>query len=140
MDYQEYHNKYFVDPAPHPKFEFAGLYGTTLYFQDYDQATQYYERVLGPPAYVEGSGTKGWRVGDTWLTLLQGENGNPQNVEIAIVMHSSQEAERLQRAFVAAGGTASPPTDELMYVPIRMCPVIDPFGTPILIYSPRAGS
>ena len=140
MKYEDYREKYFVDPAPDPMFEFAGLYGTTLYFQDYDQATQYYERVLGPPAYVEGSGTKGWRVGDTWLTLLKGENGNPQNVEIAIVMHSPQEAERLQRAFAAEGGSASPPADGLMYEPIRMCPVKDPFGTLILIYSPKIES
>ena len=135
MEYEEYRKRYFVEPAPDPKFEFAGLYGTTLFFQDYDEAKQYYQCVLGPPAYVEGSGTTGWRVGDTWLTLLRGENGNPQNVEIAIVMPSPHEAERLQQAFVEAGGTAPPPTDALMYVPIRMCPVTDPFGTPILIYS-----
>ena len=140
MEYEEYCKKYFVEPAPDPKFDFAGLLGATLYFQDFAEATQYYQRVLGPPAYVEGSGTKGWRVGDTWLTLLRGENGNPQNVEIAIVMNTPQEAERLQQSFVDAGGTALPPMDALMYVPIRMCPVKDPFGTPILIYSPRGAT
>jgi hypothetical protein len=135
MDYDTYRKKFFVTPAPEPRFGFAGLYGVTLYFQDFEQATGYYESVLGPPAYVEGSDTKGWRIGDTWLTLLQGRMGNPQNVEVAIVMDSPQEAERLQRAFIEAGGAGLAPTDALMYERIRSCPVTDPFGTEIMIYS-----
>jgi hypothetical protein len=135
MDYDTYREKFFVTPAPEPKYEFSGLYGVTLFFQEYEQAIEFYESVLGPPVYVEGDSTKGWRIGETWLTLLRGRTGNPQNIEVALVMASPQEAERLQRAFIGAGGTGPAPTDELMYEPIRACPVTDPFGTEIMIYS-----
>jgi hypothetical protein len=135
MDYDTYRAKFFVSPSPEPKFEFAGLFGVTLYFKEFEQATQFYQSVLGHPAYVEGRNTKGWRIDDTWLTILRGRTGRPQNVEIAIVMNSPQEAERLQRAFIEAGGSGPAPTDALMYEPIRSCPVTDPFGTEILIYS-----
>jgi hypothetical protein len=140
MDYQAYREQYFVEPAPESRFGFAGLYGATLFFEAYEQATGYYTQVLGPPAYVEGNDTKGWRIGDTWLTLLRGRSGSPENVEIAIVMRSPEEAERLQAAFDAAGGVAHPPTDALMYEPIRSCPVTDPFGTQIMIYSRLDGT
>ena len=95
----------------------------------------YYERVLGPPGYVEGAGTKGWRIGSGWLTLLQGKDGNPRNVEITFQMETPAEAERLQQAFVEAGGKGAAPSDQLMYVPVRSCPVIDPLGTELLIVS-----
>lgn len=136
MDYENYRQKYFVEPAPKPLFEFRGLHGTTLYFSDYEEAVEYYTRVLGPPAYVEGKGTRGWRLGNTWLTLLQGKSGNPKNVEMNIIMKTPQEADRLQAAFIEAGGVGEPPTDQLMYEPVRFCPVVDPFGTNILIISP----
>lgn len=135
MDYESYKEKYFISPPPEPRFSFAGLHGTTLFFEQYQQAITYYTNVLGPPAYEEGAGTKGWRIGETWLTLLKGNSGNPQNVEIQIVMQSADEAERLQRAFIQAGGSGSPPSDQLMYEPIRSCPVTDPFGTMIMICS-----
>ncbi|MCB8953671.1 MAG: hypothetical protein H6650_16825 [Ardenticatenales bacterium] len=44
--------------------------------------------------------------------------------------------EPLQTAFFAAGGAGIAPSDQLMYEPIRACPVTDPFGTNILIISP----
>jgi hypothetical protein len=93
---------------------------------------------LEPPAYVEGKGTRGWQIGSGWLTLLQGKAGNPQNVEITLQVETSEEAEKLQQAFIAAGGKGSAPSDEYMYVPIRSCPVRDLFGTEILIISPRS--
>jgi len=136
MDYQSYRDQFFADPPPSPRFEFAGLYGVTLFYEDYQAALDYYSRVLGPPAYVEGEDTHGWRVGETWLTLLRGKSGNPQNVEFAIVMDTPQEAERLQAAFIEAGGAGQQPSDQLMYRPIRSCPVRDPFGVDILIYCP----
>ena len=43
---------------------------------------------------------------------------------------------RRLRAFIAAGGTGGEPSDELMYEPVRACPVRDPSGTHILIISP----
>lgn len=136
MDYESYREKFFAKPTPEPRFKFRGLHGATLYFSDYEAAVAYYTRVLGPPAYVEGQGTRGWRLGNTWLTLLMGKSGNPQNMELNIVMQTSQEADRLQAAFIEAGGVGEPPSDQLMYEPVRFCPLQDPFGTDILIICP----
>jgi catechol 2,3-dioxygenase-like lactoylglutathione lyase family enzyme len=139
MDYQSYRKQFFVDPSPEPRFDFAGLHGATLFYSDYQAALDYYSRVLGPPAYVEGENTHGWRVGDTWLTLLRGKSGNPQNIEVPIVMNTPQEAERLQAAFIEAGGTGDEPSNQLMYEPVRSCSVKDPFGVDILIFCPLSG-
>jgi catechol 2,3-dioxygenase-like lactoylglutathione lyase family enzyme len=136
MDYESYREKFFAKPTPEPRFNFRGLHGTTLYFSDYEAAVAYYTRVLGSPAYVEGQGARGWRLGNTWLTLLMGKSGNPRNMELNIVMQTSQEADRLQAAFIEAGGVGEPPSDQLMYEPVRFCPLQDPFGTDILIICP----
>jgi hypothetical protein len=136
MDYDSYREKFFTQPIPQPRFAYTGLHGLTLYFSDYPAAVAYYQRVLGPPAYVEGDDTHGWQIGQTWLTLLKGIAGNPTNLEIMIVMQTPIEAERLQAAFIDAGGWGDAPSDQLMYEPVRSCPVKDPFGTHILITSP----
>ena len=136
MDYETYRKKYFVELTPEQRYTFTGIHGITLYYQDYEAAADYYQRVLGPPAYREGESTKGWQVGDTWLTLLRGADGNPVNVEFMIVMQNPAEADRLQRAFIEAGGSGPDPVDTLMYEPVHVCPVADPFGTDIMIYSP----
>ena len=140
MDYQTYRKNYFIDPAPHQRYNFKGDFGVTLFYQDYAAAIDYYERVLGPPAYVEGKGTRGWRIGRGWLTLLQGKSGNPRNLEITFVMSSPAQAEALQHVFIEAGGTGPEPSDELMYEPIRYCAVTDPFGVDLLIISSLAGA
>ncbi len=67
----------------------------------------------------------------------EGHGGEPRNVELTFGVASVEEAERLQWAFERAGGKAAEPTDELMYRPIRSCPVTDPFGTEILVIAPR---
>ena len=136
MDYQTYRNAYFTDPMPEPRHRFSGTFGVTLYFEEYDAAVEYYRQVLGPPAYVEGEGTRGWPVGSGWLTLLRGKSGNPRNVEVTFRLDKPEQAERLQRAFIEAGGEGPPPSDQLMYEPVRSCPVRDPFGTEILVISP----
>jgi hypothetical protein len=136
MDYQIYKHKYFTDPPPKQRYNFTGGFGVTLFYQDYPAAIAYYRQVLGPPAYVEGEGTRGWRIGRGWLTLLKGKSGNPQNIEVTFVVSSPEEADALQRAFIEAGGSGQTPSDELMYEPIRYCPVTDPFGTDLLIISP----
>jgi hypothetical protein len=138
MGYETYRKKYFTDPSPEPRYNFTGSFGVTLFYQDYDAAIVYYEQVLGPPAYVEGDGTRGWQIGRGWLTLLKGKSGNPRNLEITFVMSSPAQAEALQRALIEAGGTSSDPTDELMYEPIRYCSVTDPFGVDLLVISPIA--
>ena len=135
MDYESYKKAYFTAPQPELKFDFVGLHGVALYFNDYKAAVEYYTNVLGPPAYVEGKSTKGWRVGNIWLTLFPAESGNPQNAEIHFLMKTPEEAERLQRAFIESGGKGESPSDQLMYEPLRYCPVRDPFGTSILILS-----
>ena len=139
MNYEDYRNAYFSDPMPEPLYRFSGSFGVTLYFEDFELAASYYQQALGPPAYVEGKGTKGWQIGSGWLTLLEGKSGNPTNVEVTLQMESPDEAEKLQKAFMEAGGKGASASNELMYVPIRSCPVRDPFGTEILIISPLAG-
>lgn len=135
MDYETYKQRYYRRPLPKQRFRFVGLHGVTLFFEAYEAAVEFYTAVFGPPAYAEGEFTKGWQIGNTWLTLLKGNSGAPRNVEVAIVVQSPIEAERLQKAFVDAGGSAVAPSDQLMYVPIRSCPVTDPFGTSLMIYA-----
>ena len=139
MDYKEYQKAFFADPLPDPRFEFVVIRGISLYYKEFDAAVQYYSLVLGPPVYIEGEFTRGWRIGDSWLTVFQANDGNPQNAEATIVMNSPEEAERLQKAFIKAGGLGGDPSDELMYEPIRMCPVQDPFGTNFIIICPSGG-
>lgn len=138
MEYEDYRKAYFTDPIPEPRYRFSGDFGVTLYYEQYASVVAYYQQVLGPPAYVEGEGTRGWQIGSGWLTLLQGKSGSPSNVEITFRMETPQEAERLQKAFIDAGGTGPAPSDQLMYEPTRSCPMRDPFGTDLLIISPLA--
>lgn len=136
LDFEAYRRANFVEPAPEPRFAFRGVHGATLYFADYERAVDFYTAVLGPPGYVEGSSTRSWRIGDTWLTLLAGGDGHPRNTEVPIVTTTPGEAERLHAAFLAAGATGESPSDQLMGEPIRFCPVRDPFGTELLVYAP----
>ena len=136
MDYHSYRKKYYIQPPPQPRYDLLGFFQVALYFQDYQAALAYYTAVLGPPAYTEGETTHGWRIGDGWLTLFPAQSGDPQNVELTIHASYPEEAERLQRAFIDAGGEGECPSDQLMYQPLRYCPVKDPFGTEILIVSP----
>ena len=139
MDYEAYRQAYFAQPQPVPRYEFSGMFGFALFFAAYDRALSYYSEVLGPPGYVEGEYTRGWLLGDLWLTLLPAESGDPGNVELQLVMTSQKEAERLHDAFIKAGGIGQEPVDTLMYEPLRLYPVSDPFGTKILIIA-RPGS
>lgn len=138
MDFNAYRKAYFVDPPPEPRFRFSGSFGVTLFFEDFGAAIAFYERVLGPPSYVEGEGTRGWPIGTGWLTVLQGRQGNPRNVEITFELGTVKEAEALQRDFMAAGAEGAAPSDQLMYRPVRSCPVVDPFGLGIMIIGPLA--
>ena len=111
MDYETYRKNFFVNPPPAQRFNFKGSFGVPLFYEDYQAAIAYYEKVLGPPAYAEGEGTRGWGIGEGWLTLLWGNSGNPKNVEVTFVVSSPAEAETLQRAFIAAGGQGEAPSD-----------------------------
>lgn len=140
MDYNAYRRAFFAQPAPEPRYPFRGSFGATLYYQDYAAAVAFYEKVLGPPAYVEGPDTRGWPIGGGWLTLLRATRGNPRNVEITLELETAWAAEALQQAFLAAGATGPAPSDQLMYRPIRSCPVVDPFGLEIMITAPLPGT
>jgi hypothetical protein len=137
MDFDEYQKAYFVFPQPKPRFHFTGLFGLTLYYEDFKSAVTFYEQVLGPVGYQEGDNTRGWAIGNGWLTLLRGKQGNPRNMEISFKMESVEAAEALQQAFIQAGAKGSPPSDQLMFVPVRICPVIDPFGVDVMIFAER---
>jgi len=60
MNFKEYRKAYFTDPMPKQNFRFSGVFGVTLFFEEFDSAVNYYQQILGPPAYVEGKGTRGW--------------------------------------------------------------------------------
>jgi uncharacterized glyoxalase superfamily protein PhnB len=137
MDYKEYREKFYVEPQPEPRFRFSGLAGYSVFVKNYDKALAYYKEVFGPPAYVEGESTHGWRIGEAWFTLFPARKTGPRRMEVTIMMDSVEEAERLHAAFLAAGGTGAPPSDELMYEPVRFCSVKDPFGSDITIIARR---
>lgn len=137
MDFDEYRRAYYADPEPEARFAFASTGGAVIFIEDYTAAIAYYRSVLGEPAYVEGEHTHGWRIGDSWLTIFPSRSGGPVNTEVQLLMESPEEAERLQAALIAAGGSGPEPTDQLMYEPIRSCPVTDPFGTDLLVYARR---
>jgi hypothetical protein len=136
MDFETYKQKFYTNPQPKPRFQFNGAFGVALFYENYTEVVEYYSAVLGPPAYVEGEGTRGWRIGEGWLTLFKAKNGAPSNVEITFMMETPTEAEALQRAFIEVGGAGEAPSDQIMYEPIRYCPVRDPFGTDIIVVSP----
>jgi len=133
MDYDSYRKAYFIEPQPSPKFDFIGLHGVALFFNDYEAAVTYYTTVLGEPAYVEGKYPHGWRIGTIWLTLFPAKSGSPNNTEIHFLVSNIDEVDRLYTAFIEAGGKGDPPSDQLMYEPLCYCSVQDPFGTNILI-------
>ncbi|MFN2145203.1 MAG: VOC family protein [Anaerolineales bacterium] len=128
MDFDEYRSKYFADPAPEPKYNFQGIRGAAVYYQDYQAALAYFEQVFGPPSYVEGEFTHGWRLGDTWLTVFPAKEGVPANVEVLLYLKDASNVDRLHAAMLAAGGQGEDPVDTLMYAPVRIAMITDPFG------------
>jgi len=133
LDFETYKKNYYVDPQPEPRFHFAGAWGATLYYEDYQKALAFYREVLGPPAYIEGENTHGWRIGETWLTLFPSKKGNPQNLEVPFFVETPEEVTRLYEALIAAGAQGEPPGDTLMYRPVRTAFLTDPFGVSLLI-------
>jgi hypothetical protein len=133
MDYQAYRKAFFVEPIPQLSHQIEDVFGLTLFFAEYEEAAAFYSKVLGSPQYVEGENTKGWELGRTWLTLLRAVDGNPRNAEIQLTMANEEEADELQAAFTEAGGIGEEPAEVLMYEPVRIYPISDPFGTDILL-------
>ena len=131
MDYETYRKHNFVDPQPEPRFDVFGVRGATLYYDDYAGAVAFYTRVFGPPAYQEGEFTIGWRLGDTWLTLFPAENGTPVNAEVPLYCTTRSAVDALYTALVDAGARGDPPAETMMYRPVYMAIVTDPYGVTI---------
>ncbi len=74
-------------------------------------------------------------VRQSWLTLLKGNKGNPTNVELTFELETAKEAEAMQQAFIREGASGQEPSDQLMYTPVRLCPVVDPFGVDVMIFA-----
>ena len=85
MDYAEYRRQFFVDPPREPRFEIRGIGGVSIFVADFATALAYYTEVLGSPDYVEGDDTRGWRLGNAWLTLFPSADGGPHNADIQLV-------------------------------------------------------
>jgi hypothetical protein len=128
LDFNEYRSKYFTDPAPEQRFSFQGIRGAAVCYQDYQASLDYFTQVFGPPGYEEGEFTHGWQLGDTWLTVFPAKDGSPSNVEVLLYLKTAEEVDRLHAAMVVAGGQGEPPVDTLMYAPVRIGMVKDPFG------------
>jgi hypothetical protein len=131
----ENRDKYNAGPEPKNRFGFRGTFNSTLYYEDFKGAVAFFQHVLGPPVYVEGEGTRAWRIGEGWLTILKGTDGNPKNTELTLELNTPAEAEQLQVQMIEAGACGDPPTNQIMFVPVRYCPVKDPFGVEILVFS-----
>ena len=72
-----------------------------------------------------------------WHTkpALRAVEGNPRNAEIQLAMSSEEDAGRLQKAFLDAGGQVEDPAEVLMFEPVKIYPLVDPFGTNLLLSS-----
>ncbi len=113
----------------------------SFYLKDFEAAVAFYQGVFGPPATDDAS-IKGWKFGDTWLTLFPSKHGphpdsNPRGAEFAIQVSSKAEVDGLYERLLQAGAQeCMPPKDTHMYEPMRFCCVDDPFGVRIDIYYP----
>jgi uncharacterized glyoxalase superfamily protein PhnB len=136
MDEVAYRQAYFTDPAPAPRFPFAGIAGVSLYIQRYEEALAFYSAVLGPPAYREGTSTHGWRIGSDWLTLFPAQSEGPANMDVTVRLASTADVAAVCEAFVSAGATGDSPSDQLLYEAVRYAQVTDPFGTVWILMCP----
>lgn len=128
MDYEEYRRRYFADPPPPERFEAQGILGATLYYQDYQGALAFLRQVFGDPVYVEGENTHGWRIGRSWLSVFPAKEGAPINIEIPLYLQRAADVDQLYAAFIEAGASGDEPQNTLIYEPVRMAIVTDPFG------------
>jgi len=132
-----------VNPSDNSALPFTvvDLNFVSLYYEDFEQAIAFYEKVFGPPENVDEEGSIfGWRMGSTWLTLFPSKAGtkpgsNPQNSEFAIQVSAPEEVDALFHALITAGGKKGwEPNDTNMYDDMRFAYIDDPFGVRIDIY------
>ncbi len=116
-----------------------GLRFPSFYIEDYDRAVEFYSKVFGSPD-TDQPEIKGWKLGDTWLTLFPSKAGaspgeNPRNAEFAIEVSSPDEVDHLRKLMLDAGASGGwEPQDTEMYVPMRFAFVEDPVGIRVDIY------
>jgi uncharacterized glyoxalase superfamily protein PhnB len=123
-------------------FTIVSLKFPSFYIKDFEQAVAFYTTVFGPPETVEPR-IKGWKMGDTWLTLFPAEdmghdpNANPRNAEFAIQVAEPEQVDVVYNALLEAGAKkCMEPKDTWMYDEMRYCCVDDPFGIRIDVYCP----
>lgn len=122
-------------------FGVIGLRYPSFYLRDFNKAVAFYSAVFGPPDADEET-IKGWRLGDTWLTLFPAIGNtsvldrNPRNAEFAIQVESPAQVDALYETLLRAGATSCmKPEDTEMYEPMRFCCVDDPVGIRVDVYS-----
>lgn len=114
----------------------------SFYLKDFAAASEFYTSIFGAPE-TDAEQIKGWRLGDTWLTLFPAlglapdHDANPRNAEFALEVETPAEVDALFAAFVAAGAKGCmDPSDTEMYEPMRFAAVDDPFGIRVDVYCP----
>jgi uncharacterized glyoxalase superfamily protein PhnB len=124
------------------KIDVISLNYPSFYVKDYETAIAFYTQVFGPPQ-SDKPRIKGWKLGDTWLTLFPSTDmghdpeANPRNAEFAIQVATPEQVDALYHALLEAGAkVCMEPKDTEMYDPMRFCCVDDPVGIRIDVYCP----
>ena len=124
---------------------FVTLSFPSFYVHNYDKAIAFYTQVFGRPQ-TDIPNIKGWKLGDTWLTLFPAKGmapdpgANPRNAEFAIQVAEPSQVDVLHEALLKAGAErCMEPKDTAMYDPMRFCCVDDPVGIRIDVYCPLPG-
>ena len=122
------------------KYNIVSLNYPSFYVKDYHIAVDFYTQVFGPPQN-DTLRIKGWKMGDTWLTLFPSEDmghdpdANPRNTEFAIQVTMPEQVDALYTALLEAGAkNCMEPEDTRMYEPMRFACVDDLVGIRIDVY------
>jgi len=124
-------------------YEIRALRFPSFYVKAFDEAVAFYTKIFGETEFEE-QGLKGWKLGDTWITLFSSAKGevpaigeNPSNAEFAVEVAAPEQVDALHAALVAEGATSCmAPKDTWMYEDMRFCAVDDPFGIRVDVYCP----
>jgi catechol 2,3-dioxygenase-like lactoylglutathione lyase family enzyme len=123
------------------EIQIVDLNYVSLYFEEYDEASEFYSSVLGPSTSLKED-IRYWKMGSTMLTFFPSKHGpskhkNPRNTEFAIQVATPGDVDRLYDRFTSAGAVGgTQPEDTWMYEPMRFAYVDDPFGVRVDIYCP----
>jgi predicted 3-demethylubiquinone-9 3-methyltransferase (glyoxalase superfamily) len=128
MNFDEYRRKYYRREVADQDWAIEGMRGYSIYVSSYAEALIFYSEIFGEAHYKEKDFTYGWRLGDAWFTLFPSEKGDPLNVEITVYLQSKMEVDRLSQVFLKAGARGKKAEETLMYVPVYVSFLQDPFG------------